>query len=251
MKFRFKAFGLHLLASASLMTLVLGALYVGWYRWPGWYLAGALTIALMVSGIDVVLGPLFTLLVANPSKPRRELTRDIGIIVAVQLIAAGYGILTLWNGRPLYYTYSERFLQMVQAQDLDTEQIALGRKLNPALAPHWYSLPRWVYAPLPKDAKVANEIVSQTIGGGDDVIDMPRYFRPWEEGLGDLRAQLRTLDKIGELDKHDRQVAANQLQQLGFAADQPVVAPMLGKGKPLVAVVDPVSARILKLIQVD
>src|SRR5262249_4808550 len=104
MRFRFKAFGLHLLGSACLMGLLLGGLYLGWYRWPGWYLAGALTIALIMTGIDVVLGPLFTLLVANPKKPRRELTRDIAIIVAVQVIAAGYGIVTLWNGRPLYYT---------------------------------------------------------------------------------------------------------------------------------------------------
>jgi len=30
MKFRLKAFGLHLLASASVLTLILGALYLGW-----------------------------------------------------------------------------------------------------------------------------------------------------------------------------------------------------------------------------
>src|SRR5690349_18721712 len=106
MRFRFKAFGLHLLGSTCLLALALGALYLGWYRWPGWYLAGAVTVALMMSGVDVVLGPMLTLLVANPRKPRRELARDISIIVAMQLLAAGYGILTLWNGRPLYYTYS-------------------------------------------------------------------------------------------------------------------------------------------------
>jgi hypothetical protein len=251
MRFRFKAFGLHLLCSASLMAFVLSGLYFGWYRWPGWYLAGALKIALIMAGIDVVLGPLLTLVIANPGKPRRELARDIGIIVAVQLVAAGYGTTTLWSGRPLYYTYSERYLQMVQAGDLDPQQIELGRKLNPNLAPHWYSLPRWVYVPLPKDAKLANQIVSESIGGGDDVIDLPRYYRPWEEGLADLHAHLQTLDKLGELDKADRQVAAAQMQQIGFAPDRPVVAPMIGKGRPLVAVVDPASTKIVKLIQVD
>jgi hypothetical protein len=251
MKFRLRAFGLHLTGSAILLVLALGGLYLGWYRWPGWYLAGALTIALMMAGIDVVLGPLFTLLVANPRKPRRELARDIGIIVAVQLVAAGYGIFTLWNGRPLYYTYSERYLEMVQAQDLNPEQVALGRKLNPDLAPHWYSLPRWIYAPLPKDAKVANDIVSQTIGGGDDVIDMPQYYKPWSDGLTDLRQHLRTVDKIGEFDKHDLAVAAQKMQRWGVAADQPVVIPMTGKGKPLVALIDPTTSEIRTLIRVD
>ncbi len=251
MKFRLKAFGLHLLGSACLMALALGALYLGWYRWPGWYLAGALTIALMMSGIDVVLGPLFTLLVANPRKPRRELARDISVIVAVQLIAAGYGILTLWNGRPLYYTYSEGFLEMVQAQDLSPEQIALGRKLNPELAPHWYSLPRWIYAPLPKDPNASQKIVMQTIGGGDDVIDMPSHYQPWAQGLEDIRKNLQTVEKVKELGPKDRQVATVRMREMGFAPEQPVTLPMIGKEKPLLAVVDPAKMTIETMIRVD
>ena len=38
MKLRFKAFGLHLLGSTVALSSILGALYFGWYRWPGWYL---------------------------------------------------------------------------------------------------------------------------------------------------------------------------------------------------------------------
>ena len=251
MKLRFKAFGLHILGSACMLSLALGCLYLGWYRWPGWYLSGALTIALMMAGIDVVLGPLLTLVIANPGKQRRELARDISIIVLVQLVAAGYGIATLWHGRPLYYTYSERFLEMVQAGDLNPEQIALGQKLNPELAPHWYSLPRWIYAPLPQDGKLANEIVSAAVTGGDDVIQMPRYYKPWQEGLPELRRGLRILDKMTEFGARDKQVAAERMRQMGFASDQPVALPMMGRGKPLLAVIDPATAKIRALIRVD
>jgi len=102
MKFRFKAFGLHVTASLCLFLLALGTLYFGWYRWPGWYLTGATTIVLLMAGVDVVLGPLLTFIIANPNKPRRELTRDIAVIATVQLVAMGYGLTTLWQGRPLY-----------------------------------------------------------------------------------------------------------------------------------------------------
>ena len=44
MKFRLKAFGLHLAASTCALTLILGGLYLGWYRWPGWYLTGVLHV---------------------------------------------------------------------------------------------------------------------------------------------------------------------------------------------------------------
>jgi hypothetical protein len=251
MNFRLKAFGLHLLGSACLLALALGRLYLGWYRWPGWYLAGALTIVLVMAGVDVVVGPLLTLVIANPKKPRRELARDISIIVVVQSIAAGYGITTLWNGRPLYYTYSEKFLEMVQAQDVSSEEVALGQKLNPELAPHWYSLPRWIYAPLPKDASLANKIASGAAAGGEDVIDMPRYYQPWTNGLPDMRQHLVSLEKMPELVKKDRVVAAQRMQQLGFAADQALVLPMIGKDKPLVAVIDPATTKIAALIRVD
>jgi hypothetical protein len=250
-KFRFKAFGLHVAASTCLFLLALGTLYLGWYRWPGWYLTGATNIVLLMAGIDVVLGPVLTFTIANPQKPRRELARDISIIALVQLAAMGYGATTLWNGRPLYYTFSTRFLEMVQASDLSAGQIALGRQLNPDFAPFWYSLPRWIYAPLPDDAKMAQQIVQSSITGGDDVIQMPRYFRPWEQGVPELRKQLRPVAQMTELSVHEREVAGERMRALGVTADQPVALPMMGRAKPLVGVVDPATGRIRAILRVD
>ena len=85
MKFRFKAFGLHLLASSVALSTILGGLYLGWYRWPGWILTDVTRAFMVMVGVDVVLGPTLTFIVAGSSKPRRELTRDIGVIVALQL----------------------------------------------------------------------------------------------------------------------------------------------------------------------
>jgi hypothetical protein len=251
MKFRFKAFGYHLLGSACFMGLVLGGLYLGWYRWPGWYLAGASTIALMMLGFDVILGPLLTFVIANPAKPRRVLARDVGIIVCVQLIAAGYGATTLWNGRVLYYAFSQKFLEIVQASDLDAEQIALGKKLDPELAPRWYSLPRWIYAPLPKDEKVRDQIVTSSIAGGNDVIQMPRYYKPWEMALPQLRGELRVLDKMGEFSLQEKKLLRQRMKERNLDPDQPIAIPMMGRIRPLLAVIDPVSVRITALIRAD
>src|SRR5579863_5694950 len=103
MKFRLRAFGLHIFGSFFALTLVLGGLYLGWYRWPGWYLSSAVHVVTIVVMVDLVLGPTLTLIVANPNKSRGELTRDIGLIITVQLGALLYGGYTLWSGRPLYY----------------------------------------------------------------------------------------------------------------------------------------------------
>jgi len=252
MRFRFKAFGLHLLGSVSALGLVLGGLYLGWYRWPGWYLAGALKVALVMAGVDVVLGPLFTLLVANAAKPRRELARDIAVIVTVQLCALIYGAATLWHGRPLYYTFSEDRLELVAASDLSPQEIALARRSNPQFAPHWYSRPRWVWAPLPEEGAERSRIIQSALAGNDDVIDMPRYFRSWESGLPALRRQLRPLKAQRDVRFMGRKERlAQRMVQRGYLPDQPATLLLAGRAGTLLAVFDPDTLRIRALLRVD
>ena len=220
MRFRFTAFGLHLAGSACVLTLILGGLYLGWYRWPGWYLTGVVRVLAIVALVDLGLGPTLTFIVANPGKPRRVFARDVAVIVTVQLVALVYGAVTLWRGRPLYYAFSVDRLEMVQASDLDAPDIALGRRENPALAPHWYSLPRWISAPLPDDPQEAARIIQGTVFGGHDVVQMPRYFRPWEQGRPKLREHLAPVDQMKELTKSERQDLHARMSRLGLASDE-------------------------------
>jgi hypothetical protein len=244
MHFRLRASSLHLLSSATVLTLILGALYFGWYRWPGWYLTDVTRVILIMVCVDVVLGPTLTFIIANQKKSRRVLTRDIGIIVAVQLCALVYGSAQLWNGRPLYYAYSEGVLQLVQAYDIEDNEAKLGRQQNPSLAPHWYSLPRWVWAPLPQDEQARKQIVTAAISGGDDVISMPRYFKHWEEGLPSLRSQLKKADNVSYFAKSEKKKLKEKLKAAGLADDLLDTMPLTGRGHPLLAVFDPKSVQL-------
>jgi hypothetical protein len=249
MKFRLKAFSLHLLGSATVLTLILGTLYLGWYRWPGWYLADATEVVAVLIGVDLVIGPLMTFVIASKNKPRRELTRDIGIIVAVQVCALIYGSTSLWNGRPLYYAFSVNVLQQVQAYDIDASQAKLGRQRNPELAPHWYSAPRWIWAPLPQDPEEAKKIVTGAITGADDVISMPRYYKPWEQGLTELRGKLKKVDDAAYFSRGQKNEFKERLQAAGFATDQKNTMPLAGRGKPLLAVFDLTDLKIIALFK--
>ena len=244
MRFRLKLFALHLSSSAIVLTLILGSLYFGWYRWPGWYLTDVTRVVIVMVCVDIVLGPTLTLIVANKKKPRRALVRDIGIIVAVQLGALSYGSVSLWAGRPLYYAFSVNILQLVQAYDIDANEAKLGREQNPDFAPHWYSLPRWVWAPLPADPEVSKKIVVGAITGGDDVISMPRYFRRWQDGLPSLRSQLKKVDNDAYFTKSEKTKLKEKMKTAGLADDQPDTMPLTGRGHPLLAVIDPASLKI-------
>jgi hypothetical protein len=238
MGFRLRAFAWHLCASIAALSLLLGGLYFGWYRWPGWYLADAGQVVLVLVGVDLVLGPMLTLVVAANGKPRRELTRDIAIIASVQLFALLYGAVSLWNGRPLYYAFSENVLQLVQAYDIDPKELARARQQKTSLLPHWYSLPRWIWAPLPADPEGRDKIVTSAISGGGDVIGMPRYYRSWDHGLPDLRKQLKKVDEVAYFSAKDKIVLKGRMKAAGLPTDQANAIPLTGRGKPLLAVFD-------------
>jgi hypothetical protein len=251
MRFRLKAFSLHLLSSATVLTLILGSLYFGWYRWPGWHLTDVTQVVLVMVCVDVVLGPTLTLIIANKNKPHRELVRDIGIIVVVQLCALIYGSASLWSGRPLYYAFSENVLQLVQAYDIDAAEAEAGRRQNPGLAPHWYSLPRWIWAPLPQNAEVSEKIVASAVTGGDDVVSMPKYFKPWQDGLPSLRGQLKKVDDVAYFAKSEKTRLKERMKAGGLPDDQLNTMPLTGRGHPLLAVFDPVTLKITATLKAN
>jgi hypothetical protein len=249
MRFRLAAMGLHLLASCVVLTAILGGLYLGWYRWPGWYLADAVQVTTVLAGVDLVAGPLLTFIIASPVKPRRVLVRDVAVIATVQLLALTYGTVSLWNGRPLYYAFSEDVLQLVQAYDIEDAELAVARKQNAPLLPHWYSLPRWIWAPLPQDSQEQDRIVASAISGGGDVISMPRYYQPWDAGLPALRTQLKRIDDVKYFSGNDKKLLKARVHAAGLAADQPNSIALMGRGRPLLAVLDPANLKILGLFK--
>jgi hypothetical protein len=251
MRSRLRAFGLHLSGSAAALTILLGAFWYGWYRWPGWYLASALHVVGILVMVHLVLGPTLTLIVASPGKARAVLARDIQIIVAVQLLALVYGGVTLWRGRPLYYTFSVDRLELVQATGLKPDDVAAARRDNPALAPRWYSRPRWIWAPLPENPEEARKIVGAVLQGGADVIEMPRYFRPWREGLPELRTRLKRVGELPYFTPAEKRTLESRTAQLGLPADQADAMVMWGGSRRLLAVFDLKTLQVAALLEAD
>jgi hypothetical protein len=251
MKFRLSAFGLHLLGSFIVLTLLLGTFYLLWYRWPGWYLADVVQVTLVLAGVDVVAGPLLTFVIASDEKPRRSLLRDIAVIAVVQLCALTYGAVSLWNGRPLYYAFSEDVLQLVQAYDIGAAERDRARSLDAPLRPHWYSTPRWIWAPLPQEATEQDKIIQSAINGGDDVISMPRYYRPWDAGLAALRSQLKRVDDLKYFSGNEKKILKQRMLAAGLPAERLNAIPFTGRGRPLLAVFDPTTLTLQAILKAN
>jgi hypothetical protein len=111
-------------------------------------------------------------------------------------------------------------------------------------------LPLWIWAPLPPDPNEREKIVTSAIVGGDDVISMPRYFKPWEQGLPDLQRQLKKVDDVAYFSNADKDVLKALMRAAGLATDQLNSMPLTGRGRPLLAVFDPASLRIQAIFTV-
>lgn len=247
--FRWRAFGLHFLASAVVLAVVLTILYWGWYAWPGYYLVGAINIALIMVVVDVGMGPVATLVVANPKKPRMELRRDLTIIVLMQLLALSYGTLTLWSGRPLFYTYSYDRLEVVPASAISEIELNRARSENPAFAPGLFDRPRWVWAPLPEDEDARQSIIGGAIFGiGKDVIEMPRFYKPFDQAKTAMREQLKTVNTLRGLSKPERTRLAQTVAEMG-PADKIGTMFFDGPARSAVAVLDRETLEIKAILK--
>lgn len=119
-KERGQAAAIHLLASLAVAALAALLVFIVWFPHPYREVSGGRELFGLIVAVDVVLGPLLTFIVFNCAKPRAELRRDLGIIVALQLAALGYGLWTVFQARPVYLVHEVDRFQVVTAADIDS-----------------------------------------------------------------------------------------------------------------------------------
>jgi hypothetical protein len=86
-------------------------------------------------------------------------------------------------------------------------------------------------------------------GTGSDVIQMPKYFKPWAQGLPSLRNQLKTVDQLGLFSKGQRRELKERMARLGFASDQPSTLFLTGNVRLLLVVFDLQTLQIKAILR--
>jgi len=163
------------------------------------------------------------------------------MIVAVQLVPLGYGATTLWHGRPLYYAFSVNCLQVVQASDIDPNAARRRARAELGLAPHWYSLPRWIWAPFPKDAALADQNLSGRDAGRLRHHRVSAVLQELAGGAPELRAQLQKVSDNRFFYCEAKGAAREAHAGGGLPTDQANGIALTGRGSSLLAVMDPAT----------
>jgi hypothetical protein len=168
---------IHLLCSLAVASIAGILVFVLWYPYPYREFSGGRELFLLVISVDVVCGPLLTLVLFNPAKPRAELWRDLILVALIQLAALVYGLWTVWQARPLYLVQEVDRYKVVMAPSLDEGALAaLPEKLQLKL----WDGPLTVAIRSPSSEEEKNKVMFEALNGGRDYAERPEFYIPYE-----------------------------------------------------------------------
>lgn len=246
LKRRLQAAGVHALVCAVIATLAAVLVFGLWF--PGVYrsASGGRDLFLLVTGVDVVLGPLLTFAIFNLAKGWRHLRRDLATIGAIQLAALAYGLHTVYLVRPVAMVFEADRFRVVTAADVYQPELAKA-------PPEYRSLPvsgPWLLGTrTPEPGKEHNEALFMALRGAD-IADRPVFWQHYAESAGDAIARSRPLSGL---------LAHYPLQDVEFKAELRAMGADLSTARflPLVArsdwvvVLDGGSGSILGYLQAN
>ncbi len=220
--------------------------FLVWYPTPYREISGGRDLFLLLVTVDVVLGPLITFAVFNPRKPRPELVRDLGVIVALQLAALAYGLHTVAQARPAVVALEGDRLCVVRAIDLegaDFTNAPVGLRGVSWTGP-------LVLATRQPSAEEKFDAIRRGLAG-EDLGMRPKFWRPQAERSA---AFARAAKPLGPLAQRWPQ-RAGDLERAAVATGRPVeqlgYLPILARRTDWSALVDQRDGSIVGDVDID
>lgn len=229
MNFRLKCFGYHLLISLLIAVLTLFIVFHLWYPSPLDEALGVADIFLLLLCIDVIIGPLLTLVVAQHGK--KSLKMDLAVIGILQMLALSYGLYIVAQGRPAWLVYNNNRFEIVQAYEAVPSPDSANNEL-----PLSFTGPIWgaVIEPLPASVKRSEAFYQQA------------FLQGYESALAEGRINsmpVEVLRRFNKADEVDR-VLGLYPQAKGFI-------PITGKEKSMVVLVDDSIGELIAIVDLS
>ena len=155
--------GAHFLASCAFALLASMLVFLVWYPHPYRELSGGRELFLLIIAVDVVCGPLLTLVLFSPKKTKLALSIDMALVGVVQLAALVYGLHSVWQARPLYLVLEVDRFKAVTQSAVDPLPF---KALPPELQVNWWAGPLLVGIREPKDAEERNKVMFEAVQEG-------------------------------------------------------------------------------------
>jgi len=240
---RYQAFGTHLLGSTVVALISAALVFLVWYPVPLSAAMGVTAIFLILLGVDVVIGPVITLIVFDPAK--KELRRDLAIVLLLQVSALLYGMHAVFIARPAFVVFNVDRFDVISANDLTEEGLAKAQDPELRNVPLWG--PRTIAALRPQSREARNDLMFGALAGGEDLHQKPQYWAQYAPQRTDVVARLQPMEKLRSLNKDDAdRVASLESKYAKYPGGIGFLA-VKGKVKDLAAIVSRESGQVLEM----
>lgn len=188
---RFQASLSHFLLSLSLFSLVIFMMLYFWYPNPHFTASGGWQGLKIVAGVDLILGPLLTLIVVTKGKAIKLLVMDLSVIGLMQLCALSWGVFTIYQQRPVALVYWENTFMSVPAEVFTAQGVNVEE-----FEAFGMSFPVLIYAEKP----VALEDVARMLNFNENDQIPPHHqvelYRSLQENFSRIESQQVNIDVI-------------------------------------------------------
>jgi hypothetical protein len=219
----------HLLLSMLVAGGVFLLIRLVWYPNILFTISGGSELALLVIGIDVVLGPVLTTVVFLRGKKRLWL--DLAIIGLLQASAFLYGAYVVWVARPVFMVAAIDRVQVIGMNEIEPANWAGASES--ARVSSWG--PVWVGVEMPTDPALREDLMFGRIGGGVDLPLLPRFYQKFDS----VKSALYTHGlPINALPEPERDALLRELADNGLAGAGLVWVPLVGRIGSAIMVLD-------------
>jgi hypothetical protein len=243
---RWKASAIHLSICALIGLSVLAVILLLWYPEPYFEAMGGKHLLLILLGVDVVLGPLITLIIFNPKK--KSLRFDLAVITLVQISALIYGVYTVYQARPVFIVFTIDRFEVVAANEIDPEEQQKVTREEFRSLP--LDGPRIVAADRPTDPKERDRILSATFAGFD-LQHFPQYYVPYHERTSAVLSRAKPLADLRKVRSEAGMSFVELESEYGARTKDFVFVPMQTRQKELTAVIEPSNGDLIEVLPID
>ena len=241
---RWRAAGIHLMLSIAIGCSLVALMLLVWYPWPLFTIADGSGLVMILLGVDVVLGPLITLVIFKSGK--KGLKFDLAVIAMLQLAALAYGVHAVYVVRPVYMVFNVDRFSLVAAVDLDPKDVAAVKREEFKRLP--LDGPRYVAAPQPADSAQRNRILEFALAGKDIQL-FPQQYVPYEQEARNALRRARQVDVLMQRDA-DRKIE-KYLASAGRTKESVRFLPLRARTTDGVVLLDATTGTPLKIVHVD
>jgi hypothetical protein len=243
-KSRLRAAALHLFLSVVVAACCAALVFGLWYPPPYAVLAGGVGLFMLITSVDVVAGPLLTLVAFNVEKTRSHLRRDLLTISALQLAALAYGLHTVYEARPVLLAAENQLFRVVAANEVDMLEINSAPADMQSLS---LTGPKLVGVRMARTGDEKLEAIERALEGFDGGA-RPSYWEPYEASRIRVQKQLRPMDQLGPIGMEAHARIEKLLQQHHKAREQVGFLPVKARAQDWIVLLDRSSGEILELV---